>query len=111
MADHPVPQDVEADDKLIGPFGFRQFVYLMIVGGLIVLAIALWQIFPLLSIIPVPFAIFLLTLPLLNKLLPRFVPLATPIPLSPNRPKTKKKNPLVVSVRKKPVTAYHSWLT
>lgn len=64
MADHPVPQDVEADDKLIGPFGFRQFVYLMIVGGLIVLAIALWQIFPLLSIIPVPFAIFLLIMAL-----------------------------------------------
>ena len=64
MADHPVPQDVEADDKLIGPFGFRQFVYLMIVGGLIVLAIALWQVFPLLSIIPVPFAIFLLIMAL-----------------------------------------------
>ena len=64
MADHPVPQDVEADDKLIGPFGFRQFVYLMIVGGLILLAVALWQIFPLLSIIPIPFAIFLLLMAL-----------------------------------------------
>ena len=64
MADHPVPQDVEADDKLIGPFGLRQFIYLMIVGGLVILAVFLWQIFPLLIIIPAPFAIFLLLMAL-----------------------------------------------
>lgn len=64
MANHPVPQDVEADDKLIGPFSFRQFVYLMIVGGLILAAVGLWQIFPLLAIIPAPFAIFLLLMAL-----------------------------------------------
>ena len=34
MAQYKVPQDVEADDKLIGPFSFRQFVYLLIAGGL-----------------------------------------------------------------------------
>ena len=28
MAQYKVPQDVEAEDKLIGPFSFRQFIYL-----------------------------------------------------------------------------------
>ncbi|MCL1876662.1 PrgI family protein [Candidatus Saccharibacteria bacterium] len=30
MAQYKVPQDVEADDKLVGPFAFRQFIYLLI---------------------------------------------------------------------------------
>jgi len=30
MAEHKVPQDVEAEDKLIGPLSFRQFIYAMI---------------------------------------------------------------------------------
>ena len=66
MAQYKVPQDVEADDKLLGPFSFRQFVYLLIAGGLIALAVALFQIFPVLAIIPVPFILFLgaLALPL-----------------------------------------------
>ena len=64
MAQYKVPQDVEADDKLIGPFSFRQFVYLLIVGGLIALAVGLFQLFPLLAIIPVPFAMFFLVLAL-----------------------------------------------
>lgn len=54
MAQYKVPQDVEADDKLLGPFSFRQFVYLLISGGLIALAVGLFQIFPLLAIIPLP---------------------------------------------------------
>lgn len=54
MAQYKVPQNVEADDKLIGPFSFRQFVYLLIAGGLIALAVGLFQIFPLLAIIPIP---------------------------------------------------------
>lgn len=54
MAQYKVPQDVEADDKLLGPFSFRQFVYLLIAGGLIALAVGLFQIFPLLAIIPLP---------------------------------------------------------
>lgn len=33
MAEHVVPQDVEAEDKIIGPFGIRQFIYLAIAGG------------------------------------------------------------------------------
>ncbi len=66
MAQYKVPQDVEADDKLLGPFSFRQFVYLLICGGLIALAVALFQIFPMLAIIPVPFILFFgaLALPL-----------------------------------------------
>ncbi len=54
MAQYKVPQDVEADDKLLGPFSFRQFVYLMIAGGLIAVAVGLFQLFPLLAIIPLP---------------------------------------------------------
>ena len=64
MAVYKVPQDVEADDKLIGPFSFRQFVYLLIAAGLAALAVALFQIFPLLAIIPVPFVLFFLALAL-----------------------------------------------
>lgn len=66
MAQYKVPQDVEADDKLLGPFTFRQFVYLLIVAGFIGLAVALFQVFPPLVIIPVPVVIFFgaLALPL-----------------------------------------------
>lgn len=66
MAQYKVPQDVEADDKLLGPFSFRQFVYLLVAGGLIALAVALFQLFPLLAIIPLPFILLLgaLALPL-----------------------------------------------
>ena len=64
MATYKVPQDVEADDKLLGPFSFRQFIYLMLVGGLVVAAVALFQVFPLLAIIPLPFAFFFLILAL-----------------------------------------------
>jgi hypothetical protein len=64
MAQYKVPQDVEADDKLLGPFNFRQFIYLLIVAALIALAWAIGQIFPLFAIIPVVPALFLLILAL-----------------------------------------------
>lgn len=64
MAQYKVPQDVEADDKLIGPFSFRQFVYLLVAAGLVALCIPLFNIFPLLIIIPAPFILFLLALSL-----------------------------------------------
>lgn len=64
MAQYKVPQDVEADDKLLGPFSFRQFVYLMVAAGLGFVAFLLFQIFPLLVIIPIPFIIFLFILAL-----------------------------------------------
>jgi len=54
MAVYKVPQDVEADDKLIGPFSFRQFVYLIIVVLAIALGWGLSQLFIPLAIIPSP---------------------------------------------------------
>ncbi|MNH58415.1 PrgI family protein [compost metagenome] len=54
MAVYKVPQDVEADDKLIGPFSFRQFVYLIIVALAIAAAWALGQLFLPLIAIPLP---------------------------------------------------------
>lgn len=54
MATYKVPQDVEADDKLIGPFSFRQFIYLIIVALAIALAWGLSQLFIGLAIIPLP---------------------------------------------------------
>ena len=54
MAVYKVPQDVEADDKLIGPFSFRQFIYLIIVVMAIALAWGLAQLFIPLAIVPLP---------------------------------------------------------
>lgn len=66
MATYKVPQDVEAEDKLLGPFSFRQFVYLAIALGSAVLGIFLFRVFPLLVLIPLPIVIFFgaLALPL-----------------------------------------------
>ncbi len=64
MAQYKVPQDVEAEDKLIGPFSFRQFVYLLIAAGLIALAVGLFQIFPILAILPLPPVLLFLALAL-----------------------------------------------
>ena len=66
MAVYKVPQDVEADDKLLGPFSFRQFIYLIIVAMAIGIGYVLWQVLPPLVIIVVPIVIFFgaLALPL-----------------------------------------------
>ncbi|MBQ6486422.1 PrgI family protein [Candidatus Saccharibacteria bacterium] len=66
MARYKVPQDVEAEDKLLGPFTFRQFIYLLIAAAGIAGAWGLFQLFPLLALIPLPFVIFfgVLALPL-----------------------------------------------
>lgn len=66
MAVYKVPQDVEADDKLIGPFSFRQFIYLIIVAMASALAWGLAQLFIPLAIIPLPIILFFgaLALPL-----------------------------------------------
>ena len=64
MAQYKVPQDVEADDKLLGPFSFRQFVYLLIAGGCVALAVGLFQLFPLLAILPIIPALFFAALAL-----------------------------------------------
>lgn len=66
MAVYKVPQDVEADDKLIGPFSFRQFVYLIIVSLSIAISWGLAQVFFPLVILPLPIIVFFgaLALPL-----------------------------------------------
>lgn len=66
MAIYKVPQDVEADDKLIGPFSFRQFIYLIIVALSAVIAWFLGGLFLPLAFIPIPIIIFFgaLALPL-----------------------------------------------
>ena len=66
MAVYKVPQDVEAEDKLIGPFSFRQFIYLIVVAIAGFVAFILGQIFIPLMIIPLPIIILFgaLALPL-----------------------------------------------
>lgn len=66
MAVYKVPQDVEADDKLLGPFSFRQFIYLAIAAAGGVVAWGLSKIFLPLAIIPAPIVItfIILALPL-----------------------------------------------
>ncbi len=66
MAVYKVPQDVEAEDKLIGPFSFRQFIYLIIALIAIALGWGLSQLFIPLAIIPLPIVVFFgaLALPL-----------------------------------------------
>lgn len=66
MAVYKVPQDVEADDKLIGPFSFRQFIYLVIVAMAIMMAWGLAQLFVPLAVLPLPIVVFFgaLALPL-----------------------------------------------
>ncbi len=57
MAIHKVAQDVEADDKLIGPFSFRQFIYLIVVAMAGVLVWGLAQLpmpFSMTAILPLP---------------------------------------------------------
>lgn len=63
---YKVPQDVEAEDKLLGPFSFRQFVFLIIAVISLGLAYALARILLPLGLIPVPIALFFgaLALPL-----------------------------------------------
>jgi hypothetical protein len=64
MAVYKVPQDVEAEDKLVGPFGFRQFVYLGIAGGAGFIAYLLFRIAPVLITIPLPIIFFFIVLAL-----------------------------------------------
>lgn len=64
MAVYKVPQDVEADDKLIGPFSFRQFIYLIIVAISMACAYLLSRLFIPLAIIPLPIIIFFAALAL-----------------------------------------------
>lgn len=66
MAVYKVPQDVEADDKLLGPFSFRQFIYLIIATLGIALGWLLARLFVPLAIVPLPIVVLFgaLALPL-----------------------------------------------
>lgn len=64
MAAYKVPQDVEAEDKLIGWLSFRQFVYLGIAVGAAALAFFLAQVSFFLVVIPLPIILLFGTLAL-----------------------------------------------
>lgn len=64
MAEHKVPQDIEAEDKILGPFSFRQFIYLIIAAVAAAVAFALGRLLLPLAVIPVPVAILFLILAL-----------------------------------------------
>lgn len=54
MANYKIPQDVEAEDKLLGPFTFRQFIFLLIAAASIFVAWLLSRINGWLTLIPLP---------------------------------------------------------
>ena len=54
MSRYKVAQDGEAEDKILGPFSFRQFIYLLVAAAGIALAWGLSQVFLPLAVIPVP---------------------------------------------------------
>lgn len=66
MAVYKVPQDVEAEDKLLGPFSFRQFLYLIVAIMGIAIGFGLSKILVPLAIIPLPIVVLFgaLALPL-----------------------------------------------
>jgi len=66
MSQYKVPENVEAEDKILGPFSFRQFVYLLIGVAMAFLTYALGVAFFPLALIPLPICIlaFALALPL-----------------------------------------------
>lgn len=66
MSSYKVPQDVEAEDKLLGPFSFRQFIYLIVAAIGIALCWGLGRLFLPLAVFPIPVVVLfgLLALPL-----------------------------------------------
>ena len=66
MGQYKVPENVEAEDKILGPFSFRQFVYLLVGVGSAFLTYALGVAFFPLALIPLPICVlaFALALPL-----------------------------------------------
>lgn len=54
MAEYTIPQNVEAEDKLIGPFSFKQFIFLIITAVGILLAWLFYRIAPLMALVPLP---------------------------------------------------------
>ncbi len=64
MAEHKVPQDVEAEDKLLGPFSFRQFLYLLVALAAGALTYFLGTLILPLALLPLPVAILFLVIAL-----------------------------------------------
>jgi hypothetical protein len=64
MAVYTIPQDVETEDKILGPFGFRQFIYLLITVAMVAAAYGLFLIAPILVVLPLPVALFFLIIAL-----------------------------------------------
>lgn len=64
MGQYKVPQNVEAEDKILGPFSFRQFVYLLIAAASGFLVWLFGSILWPLALIPLPIMIFMLALAL-----------------------------------------------
>ena len=62
MAVYKVPQDVEAEDKLVGPFTFRQFIFLIVAAISLFVTVQLFRINPLLSLITLPLLVVFGTL-------------------------------------------------
>lgn len=58
MGNYKVPQDVEAEDKLIGPFSFRQFIFLLIAALLAFVGWLLGKLNGWLFFIPMPLTLF-----------------------------------------------------
>lgn len=58
MASYKVIQDIEAEDKLIGPFTLRQFIYAFIVAGTGLAAFLLGRVSPVLAIPFIPVIVF-----------------------------------------------------
>lgn len=54
MATYKVPQDVEAEDKLLGPLTFKQFIFFLVAAGAGLVAWLMFQIHPLLVVVPLP---------------------------------------------------------
>ena len=63
MGQYKVPQNVEAEDKILGPFSFRQFIYLLIALGC---GVAIWFLAqsPAWPLLFIPLPVFLLCLAL-----------------------------------------------
>ena len=64
MAVYKVPQDVEAEDKLLGPFSFKQFIFLIITVAAIAMAVGLSRINIFLFLLPTPIILLFGTLAL-----------------------------------------------
>lgn len=54
MANYKIPQDVEAEDKLVGPLTFKQFIFMLVAAGAGLMAWFMAQVHPFLVVVPLP---------------------------------------------------------